>query len=362
MNYRKWLITTLSLIVLFALIVVGVNFYMDHYAVRLILFSGNTALYPAKYPDGINQHMFNPEFIFRNPDKFDSFFFGTSRIWVMDVAKIPSGRFFNMSYSEGLPSEHLAIVKAFLQKGIKIKSLVVGLDGFCFNKSASEHEKHLMRIMHPDIGGPSRAKIFGLYFFRKPDLNELKGFLERRRNTKPERRFTMDSRGLVLRWKHADKIIESTGKPIFNYTVRKYEPLTYKQKATEESFAAIEELIALSRKHQFPITFYISPSYSQYYLNNAEALLKIKKRLASLTDYYDFSGFNSVTTDALNYYEEVHFRYRVGDMIIKRIFGAGTIGLPDDFGILVMQQNVDQHLENQKRALEQYLQAHNLRQ
>ncbi|GAB6268704.1 MAG: hypothetical protein STSR0002_14460 [Smithella sp.] len=318
----------------------------------MILYSSNRSLYPAEYPDGVNQHMFNTEFIFRDPDRFDSFFFGTSRIWVMDVSKITQGRFFNMSYSEGLPAEHLAIVKAFLHKGIKIKSVVVGLDGFCFNKLASEHEKHLMRIMHPDAGGPNRLKLFGIYFFRKPDLNELKGWMDRVRKIKPERRFTIDSQGMLLRWQYADKKIESSGKPLFSYTLKKYEPIVYKQKAMDESFSAIEELIALSGKHHFALTFYISPAYYQHYLNNAESLLKVKKRLAALTDFYDFSGFNSVTTDPMNFYEEVHFRYRVGDMIIKRLFGAGTIELPDDFGVLVTKQNIDQHLQSQKLELE----------
>ncbi|HDQ03832.1 MAG TPA: hypothetical protein ENN23_04565 [Deltaproteobacteria bacterium] len=362
MNYRKWLINTWSLIILLSLVAVGINFHIDHYAVRLTLFSPYKTLYPAKYPDGINEHMFKPEFVFRNPGKFDSFIFGTSRVWVIDAAQIDTGSFFNMSYSEGLPVEHLAIVKAFLEKDIEIKSIVIGLDGFCFNKLASDHETQLMRIMHPDIGGPNRLKLFGIYFFRKPDLVELKGWLERLRNIRPERRFSMDSHGLVLRWKTADKIIESIGKPIFDYQLQKYEPLTYNRRATEESFTAIEELIALSAKHNFSLVFYISPIYYQLYLKNAEPLFKVKERLAQLTDFYDFSGFNTVTTDALNYYEEVHFRYRVGDMIIKRLFGAGTKDLPDDFGALVTRYNVGGHLEKQKLELAQYLQTHNLQQ
>jgi len=101
------------LVILFSVVVVTVNFYVDHHGVRMSLFSGNKKIVQTVYPDGINQHMFNPERIFRNPDKFDSFLFGSSRTGVIDVAKISAGRFYNMSYSLGLPEQHLAILKAF---------------------------------------------------------------------------------------------------------------------------------------------------------------------------------------------------------------------------------------------------------
>ena len=61
--------------------------------------------------------MFNPELIFRSPKRFDSFLFGSSRVGVIDVNKIPAGKFYNMSYSVGMLSQHLAILKAFVQKG-----------------------------------------------------------------------------------------------------------------------------------------------------------------------------------------------------------------------------------------------------
>ena len=61
----------------------------------------------------------------------------------------------------------------------------------------------------------------------------------------------------------------------------------------------------------------------------------------------------------LNYYEESHYRFRVGDMIIDRIFGMAKSS-PDGFGILVTAQNVEQHLEKQKSDLDKYLKKYHL--
>lgn len=360
MTDKKWLITVSSLTMTFAILVIALNFCVDHYGIRLSLFSDKKKFQQNVYPSGLNQHTFNAEFIFREPAEFDSFLFGSSRVGVIDVTKIPTGKFYNMSYSQGLPAQHLAIIKAFLQKGIKIKSVIIGLDGYCFNLSASEHQKHLLRIMHPAIGGPSRLEIFGMYFFRKPDMKELTLWKDGVVLGKIENRIPLTNQGVNLGWQPKEKIIEAAGKPIFDFKISKYEPITYGQKEMNETFRDLEELIILSRIHNFNITFFISPFYYQTYLNNAKGLFRVKERLAQLTDYYDFSGINSVTGNALNYYEESHYRYQVGNLIVARIFGDNAIKVPNDFGVLVTRQNIGQHLKNQRHELEQYLRDHKL--
>ncbi len=360
MIYRKWLMITLSLILIFVTLVVAVNLCIDHHGVRLSLFSGQKQIHQSVYPDGLSQQIFNPEIIFRSPTKFDSFLFGSSRTAVIHAGRIPGGRFYNMSYPLGLPVQHLAILKAFLRKGIKIRNVAIGLDEFCFSLTAQTGEKQLNRMMfmHPDAGGPSRLKIFDLYFFRKPDLRELS--LWKDRVLLGKGKLVLNGAGDNLGWRDREKILEETGRPIFDFSVKSHEPIDFGRQETDEAFAVIKELIDLSRIHHFRLTFFINPFYRQTYLNSADALLPVKERLAQLTDYYDFSGFNSVTMDPMNYYEESHYRYRVGDMIIARIFG-GKAKLPDDFGVMVTRQNICGHLENQKRELEAYLKAHHLR-
>jgi len=359
MTYRKWLIATLLLTLTFAVLTVIVNMVVDHHAVRLSLFSGKKEIRRTVYPDGINQHIFNPEYVFRRPDEFDSFLFGSSRTSQIDVAKISAGKFYNMSYSLGIPAQHLAIVKAFLKKGIKIKFIVVGLDDFCFNLARPDCEGTLIRIMHPEAEGPGRLKIFFSYFFRKPERLELSRWKNRVLKGDMKGAFTLNSEGLVLGWSDKDRFIEQTGKPVFEYKTSKYKPFVYNRKKLYDALVVIEELTLLARDHNFKLIFFINPFYEQIYINNAEPLFRVKERLAKLTDYYDFSGFNTITTNPLNYYEESHYRFRVGDMIIDRIFGDGK-NTPDGFGFLVTAQNVESHLKKQKNELEKYLEKYGL--
>jgi len=358
MNCSKWLKLVIFFFVLLLSAVVSFNFYLDTYGIRFSLSTldkyNNTNNITC--PTTINLHIFNPQYIFCNPAHFDSFIFGSSFTSIIDPAKINTGKFYNMSYSMGLPAEHLAIIKAFLQKGIRIKSVIIGLDEFSFRISPKEHENQLLRINHPYITGQSLPSLFYLYYFRTPVLFELRNMKDKLLFGKQEDEFILDKNGMCLGWLNIEKKIITSGKPIFvNNAFFTYKPTNYDKKLTNEVFTQIEEMIALSKKNNFSLIFFVNPMHNQPYLNYAWGFIPIKERLASITDFYDFSGFNSVTTNNLNYYEDGHCRYLVGDIIIRRIFGCGNINIPDDFGVLVTKKNVAEYIKKQKWELEKYL-------
>jgi hypothetical protein len=357
MNPTKWLTATLSFIFVFVAIIISFNLGEDTYGVRKSLFAFDTDkdICHRFYPEAINQHIFNPEYIYRHPDRFDSFIFGSSRVAVIDPAKINDGHFYNMSYSQGLPSEHLAIIKSFLGKGIKIKTVMIGLDEFCFSASAEEHKNQLIRIMHPDISGQRRVDIFFLYFFRKPNLFEAASAKNELLHEKREGGFILDKNGLNLGWLNKEKIINAVQRPIFSGQMPLYAPIRYPRQEVDRSIKDIQELVSLSKINNFSLILFFNPINTRLYLNHADQLMSIKERLAQITDYYDFSGFNSVTTNDLNYYEESHYRYLVGDLMIERIFDQNNSAIPLDFGFWITKKNIHRHIENQKRELARYL-------
>jgi hypothetical protein len=73
-----------------------------------------------------------------------------------------------------------------------------------------------------------------------------------------------------------------------------------------------------------------------------------------LVEFYDFSGFNSVTTgvDGINvtgnYPDAGHYSYQVGDRILEEIFHRADIK-GNDFGELVTNEEVQNHLTNFKQ-------------
>ena len=68
-----------------------------------------------------NSNYIKMQYILHNPDKFDSFLFGSSRTGFVDVENIPDGKWYNMSYSEGLPAEHLENWSAWMKKSARCR-------------------------------------------------------------------------------------------------------------------------------------------------------------------------------------------------------------------------------------------------
>jgi hypothetical protein len=303
----------------------------------------------------INQRIYNTEFVLLNPESFDSLLFGSSLVGVIDTNKISSGRFYNMSYAQGLPAEHLAIIKAFITKGIRIKSIIIGLDESSFIRSPKDHENKLLTIMHPAAKAKSRATIFHDYFFRVPKLFELSNGLQNIIFGDVKCDFTVNKSGLNMGWLKKDELITAAGKPLFVDEDFSYSPFKYNQNLVDEVFAQIQEIILLAKNNNISLIFFFNPIYCRTYVNVAECLLPIKERLAQYSDFYDFSGFNSVTTNNINYYEYIHYRYIIGDMIVQKINGSGSTSVPADFCVLVTKKNVKTHVKNQKLQLEKYL-------
>ncbi len=71
---------------------------------------------------------------------------------------------------------------------------------------------------------------------------------------------------------------------------------------------------------------------------------------------WDFSGYNSVTTEPVpekgdrkslmrGYWEGSHYSRLTAEFVLDRMFG-GDAAVPDDFGVLLTGENIDEHLRN----------------
>ena len=72
--------------------------------------------------------------------------------------------------------------------------------------------------------------------------------------------------------------------------------------------------------------------------------------LRDLVDVYggawNFMYPNMITNDITNYFDGHHFYPEVGNLLALRIKGEDVGAVPEDFGVYVTNENIDEHLED----------------
>jgi hypothetical protein len=83
-------------------------------------------------------------------------------------------------------------------------------------------------------------------------------------------------------------------------------------------------------------------------------------RPADTVPVWDFSGYSTITTEPLPrlgspdemkyYWDSSHFKSRVGDLVLDRIFatGQGDDALRADFGVLLAADTIEETLSSQR--------------
>ncbi|MBI5741698.1 MAG: hypothetical protein HZA16_13405 [Nitrospirae bacterium] len=347
----------LKIIVLTSITIISVasyNYLTDPYGIFRI--TGEDLAYEPGYEP--NQHYAKMRHIIKDKHAWDSFLFGSSRVGKINPALIPGGKYYNMNYSEGVPGEHLADIRIMLQEGLPVKNIIIGLDNTSYAFRPDDHRGQILR--HPYDESVFRRIIFQIkYLCAAPRIGI--GRYMRFKNNEPLVTFGIPEDGMQD-LKKVDAKIESNieghlnnerfnevNDPFSGQAERDYLNLI------NDTIRDIDEIIELSEAYNFNVYFFISPTHYKFYLQSDPCrFLLFKEKLAQITDYWDFSGINSVTTSNYYYYETSHYRTIVGDLIVCRMTNCSGTPVPADFGVLINSDNINQHVKDQKEKLIAY--------
>ncbi len=329
-----------------------------------------------------NSNYIKMEYILHNPDKFDSFLFGSSRTGFVNTEKIPEGKWYNMSYSEGLPAEHLENLRELIEHGIIPKNVMIGVDNLsCFVDPAlhenqfyripglpAEHLENLRELIeHGIIPKNVMIGVDNLSCFVDPALHEnqfyripyprenklgfyanyfsIKGVLlslDVIRNYEPE------DPDYVERYYRSGSTLRD---PSLAGTWKEDAPYwdDYYADCLSDSIDSMRQIAELCKEHGIRLIVFTNPIYyktyqqSKYYgYDNYLGWLA-----GAVGGFYNFSGINPITTDRSYYYESSHFTEEAGDLIIERIFEGKTDASLESqgFGMYVTNDNMEEFKE-----------------
>lgn len=265
-----------------------------------------------------NSNYIKMQYILHNPDKFDSFLFGSSRTGFIDVEKIPEGCWYNMSYSEGLPAEHLENLREMIENGIIPKNVMIGIDNISGFVDPSIHENQFYRIPYPR---ENKLSFYANYFSIKGVIRSLEVTLEHE----------VEDPDYVNRYYRSGS---SKRDPSLGGKWKGDAPYweNYYRNCMDDAILSVRRIAALCEEYDINLIVFTNPIYYTTYQESKnygyDVLLEW---LSDPVDYYNFSGINDVTMNRNNYYEASHYTEEIGDMIIDRIFNGVS----------------DEHLESQ---------------
>jgi hypothetical protein len=151
----------------------------------------------------------------------------------------------------------------------------------------------------------------------------------------------------------------------------------------------LREMMQWARERRIDLRLYISPIHAidletQQSIYGWQQIEDWKRALleAANAEYitsggtfqiplWDFSGYNSVTTEAIPaspdrdtrmsyYWDQSHYRQQVGDWILERMYDLKPAGqpAPEDFGVRLSFENLEQHFAEQRSGSQDYVSHH----
>lgn len=313
MDTKRFVLSFITIVFLVIVAIVGLN----------IIYDKTGILNPNNMGSGVepSQHFVKMRYLVNNPNKYNAFAFGSSRVGNCDLTIMDDGlKYYNMTYAGGLPEEWLGDLKLLLNAGVKPRRVILALDDFSFRVDPKTHENNVLFIPYKE--------------------NNIKTYIRTALSTNRITAPSIDGRIIFD--------IYGSGRPMMTYADESIED-DYKDRLREGKFTqgfavkgdrsesvllAIKEIKDIATKNSIELIVWYNPVHHKTYLdNNLEELNEFKRRLAEIVGYWDFSGINEITSNDYYWYECSHYRVIVGDMILRRVFDLP--GKKEGFGVYV---------------------------
>jgi len=299
-----------------------------------------------------NQHALKLVYVCKQPFKYDSFLFGSSRIGNIDVSQIKDGnRWYNMTYSMGVPSDHLQDLQYMLEKQVPIKKVAIAIDNYSITYNYRNQTSEPLRKWY--FNEPS---IFNFeYLFLNPSIERHKKMLEDKKNGR-YLDFQIDKNAGVVKEIGINEYIDKY--PIIHLENVKMIPdgkgsinwfQSNKNYTDDVPFndckEAINEIIKLCKVNNIELLFFVNPMSVNYYVqDDLNKLFYMMKEIVNQDVLlYDFSGINAVTRNPRNYRDISHQNLEISNQMLGKMFG-GTFS----FGVKVDKSNIDSLIDNKK--------------
>lgn len=338
MKLKNWLLIFFISLAVFSVCIAGFNIAVDPFGVF-----GDRLLDYWTYNMTQNPRIAKIAYLDKNYEKYDSYIIGSSKTSSYSVEKLneyTGASFYNMIMYGGdlYDAEKTA---EYVIKNYNVKNLILNI-GIEESVQYNQEDDPIKGNLHAKTDGGSLALFYLKYAFLNPQYStdKLKAYF---------------SRGYLPT---ADEVfIPETG--VYNKTVRDVEPVgrlltdadkdepffIYRGRRDDlmnidNAVASVRRVKELCDSRGIDLKLIASPLYDTEIQDyNYTQLCDYWQKLAEVTDFYDFTGYSSISMDSRYFYDDAHFRNSVGNMALAYIYGDDSIYVPENFGHITTAEN-----------------------
>ena len=298
-----------------------------------------------------NKNYIKMNYVLKNPGKFDSFLFGSSRVGAIHTDRITGEKCYNMVYSSGLPLWHLWNIKTMLANNIHPQKIYIGLDHYSINEETEYQVQINTHSTCPyEYIQENRIHFYGLYLNPAMIAQSFEAMI----NARLGRSEIIDTEAF---YKWGWDIPYNRPVRIDWDNKRHVKPAIKPHRPGSVGYALgiIMEISQLCRDNNIELVIFTNPLHHVTYLpaikdSDYEEFLE---GLAEISDFWNFSSLNDITLSNDCYRETSHYKAKIGDLIIDIMCNGKTYPelQAQGFGVKVRRENVKDFLGMLKAQL-----------
>jgi peptidoglycan/xylan/chitin deacetylase (PgdA/CDA1 family) len=342
-GFKKWISLFLVTIIISGALICGFNVLVDPFGIF-----GDSLFNWYAYNMTQNPRAAKIVYLDKNHVNYDSYIIGCSKTGSYSTEILNEyyngARFYNMLMYGG-DMYDIELTAKYILDNYKVKNIVINMgleETVRYNTQADEMKGNL----HAKVDGSSQLAYYSKYIFANPSysINKITSWLEDEYLVNENDVFVPESGTYDKSVRDVERI---SGLDDFLSVYPSFKTVLKKERldAKDDCLGSIQRIKKMCDENDASFMLIISPIFhTEMDVYDKDQLEQFLTSLSQITDYWDFSGYNSISFDPRYFYDPYHFRNAVGDMALARIFGDDSKYVPEDFGQYVTAENIETHL------------------
>mgnify|MGYP001407195944 CR=1 FL=1 len=346
MSSKKFIAVVFGCFLLVVGFVGGVNYLVD----PLWTFNHSNQFNNAQ--NGFDERQQKTNYVYnRGLDEFDGILLGSSRTTFYNQNDFGDMKIYNYASSSMFPYEYKGYINFAKEiKGKDFKYIIIGADFFGTNVPKD------VKFENPEFYIKNTTS-FSYRYKMLLSTDALKKSIVNIKNTLKSGQEYYDRNNV----KYQPKVSESERLERYTTNLKRHTmELSYPKYVYNENYLDILKEIKRDNPNTKFIIFTsaITSDLLVSIIKNGNRMQEYERWLRELIEVFGevhhFMTINSITKNLENYPDDDHAYPHIVKFAANKIANIENSNIPEDFGVLVTKQNIDQHLKNLKEQIKAY--------